>query len=121
MDVEIAGPPIIDNIPMVSGDFDGVAPSIPIKSFAPKGEQEYQNNSTNINHWVGYLGSNYSLKLATWKKNNEMYLQIRRNQNVGANLPIELYWSLKEAMVHLEKEQGHILPKPNLQNKTNTD
>jgi len=83
--------------------------SKPVRNFAPPGETNEGDNQNNI-HWEGYIGGNYHVKLQTWKKNDKLYLAIRKNQNIGANIPIEYFHCLLEALRCVQKECADLIP-----------
>jgi len=81
----------------------------PVRNFAPPGET-LENDGQNQIHWEGFIGGSYYVKLQTLKKNDKLYLAIRKNQNIGANVPIEYFHSLLEALKCVEKECGVLIP-----------
>ena len=75
-------------------------------SFAPPTEHAGGNEIL----WTAALGGDYHLKLQKWDKNNKLYVCLRRNQNIGANVGSEYFWRLYEAMQLLAEEMKDYFP-----------
>jgi hypothetical protein len=80
-----------------------------VKNFAPTGEGLDCKDGDNILHWEAYIGGQYYVKLATWKKNNRKYLQIRKNANIGANIECNYLDCLINALTALKQENKGLL------------
>ena len=75
-------------------------------SFAPPTEHAGGNEIL----WTAALGGDYHLKLQKWDKNNKLYVCLRRNQNIGANVGSEYFWRLYEASQLLAEEMKDYFP-----------
>jgi len=78
----------------------------PVRNFAPLGEA-FEKAGQNQIHWEGFIAGSYYVKLQNWKKR---YLAIRQNQNIGANAPIEYFYSPLKAVKCLKKVCGVLNP-----------
>jgi acetyltransferase-like isoleucine patch superfamily enzyme len=82
-----------------------------MKNFAPEGETLHSGKNNTI-HSEAYIGHNWFLKCHTWKKENRVFFQIRKNSNIGANIPAEYFSPLIAALTVMKEECADILPDP---------
>ena len=86
-----------------------VVPTVKVRNYAPDGMSAEDPKSQNIVHWEGILGAGYTLKLQTWVKNNGLYMALRKNQNVGANIPISVLKPLLLALNDMQAERAALI------------
>lgn len=63
-------------------------------------------NTTNQNTimWKGQLGQGFEVRVQRWHTNEKVYINFRKNGNVGANVPIELYSNVCQALLFMKKD-----------------
>ncbi|XP_035714627.1 uncharacterized protein LOC118438439 [Folsomia candida] len=96
-----------DPQPHFSGGGAGEQPGTIKKNFSSYEEKKDSQNSI---WWEGFLGGEYYLRLQTWHNNSKTYLSLRKNQNVGANILVDHYWSLVKALEEMRNDVGSMLP-----------
>ena len=76
-------------------------------NFAP-GEKKPANENVVI--WEGYIGNEWYLRYQKWLRTDQCYVCIRKNHTQGANLPVEMFWGLHQAINALGEQCK--FPKP---------
>jgi hypothetical protein len=83
----------------------------PKRNYAPEGEQVDDMKGQNIIHWEGYLGAGYYIRLQTWKKTNGLYVSLRKNQNIGANISAQYLDGMINALTDMREDCPEFLSK----------
>jgi hypothetical protein len=81
------------------------------RNYAPEGEAVDDVKGQNIVHWEAFLGGGYYLRLQTWKKTNGLYVSLRKNQNIGANMGAKYLDGLIVALTDMREDCPHLLSK----------
>ena len=76
---------------------------IPVRIFGSAEEQGATQNQNTI-EWKATLGQGFECRVQRWHSNGKMYINFRKQGNVGANVPIDLYENLLQALAYMKKD-----------------